>query len=278
MSDTGGGGFEGPAVGADLFCKLGENARDLRHFLFGKLDEAIIQINGFERLDENSGAGGAGGVHDTGNRAAIGGANGNDEALVAQGDVILAGRLSAGAQNGIERFLDFASRLSDAGADAFQMRRRVVANFTVGEHGAANGGEQVAEIGKGCGAFRETRVVCSLAFERLAHRVDGVHQGGDVEQFSTREDGRRNAEPCEPLLGVGERAETEFGAGAEIGDGFADECEFVIECGNVLRGRERKDGAPPRGTGGKAADDFFQPVEFEDLFCVTGHEGLKIEL
>ena len=43
--------------------QLVEDARDFGGFFFAKLHQAIIQLDGFERLDENGLARGAGGVH-----------------------------------------------------------------------------------------------------------------------------------------------------------------------------------------------------------------------
>ena len=136
-----------------MFGELGENAGDLGDFFFGELNEAIIQIDGFERLDENSLSRGAGSVDDARNGAAIAGANRNHEAIVAERDVVLAGGLAAGAKDAFERLLDFVARLSDAGANATQLWRSIVADFTIGENSAADGGEEVAKIGEGSPLF-----------------------------------------------------------------------------------------------------------------------------
>ena len=62
MRDFRGGGFERAAIGAHAIGQFRENAGDLDGFFFGKLHEPIIQIDGFERLDENSLSRGAGAV------------------------------------------------------------------------------------------------------------------------------------------------------------------------------------------------------------------------
>src|SRR4029077_657020 len=97
MGDSSGGRFQGAAIGADLFGQVGKDATDLRYFLFGKLNEAIVQIDSFERLDKHSLPCSAGSMDDAWNSAAITGANRNDEAIVAQRDVILTGRLATSA-------------------------------------------------------------------------------------------------------------------------------------------------------------------------------------
>src|SRR5580700_9424187 len=106
MGDSRGRGFERSAIGTDLFSELGENASDFRDFFFGELNEAIIQIDGFERLDENGLAGRAGSVDDAWNGAAIAGANRNDEAIVAERDVVFTNGFAACSKNAFERLLD----------------------------------------------------------------------------------------------------------------------------------------------------------------------------
>ena len=64
----GGGSLQRAAFGADAIGQLREDARDFDGFLFAELDEAIVEVDGFERLDKNSLAGGAGGVDDAGRR------------------------------------------------------------------------------------------------------------------------------------------------------------------------------------------------------------------
>ena len=102
-----------------MIRERGENAGDFGGFIFRELDEAIVEIDGLERLDENSLAGGAGGVDYAWDGAAIGSADGNYEAVVAERDVIVAGLVAAGAENRFEGFLNFFAGLGAGGADAF---------------------------------------------------------------------------------------------------------------------------------------------------------------
>src|SRR5580704_18676474 len=183
MGDSRGRGFERSAIGTDLFSELGENASDFRDFFFGELNEAIIQIDGFERLDENGLAGGAGSVDDARNGAAIAGANRNDEAIVAESDVVLAGRLTTCSKNTFERLLGFVARLSDARANAAQLWRSIVADFTIGKNRAADGGEEVTKICEDRRFFRQTRIFRGFSFECLPDAVGRVHQGSDIQQI-----------------------------------------------------------------------------------------------
>lgn len=75
------------------------------------------------------------------------------------------------------------------------------------------------------------------------------------------------------MFGVSKRTKAQVGAGAEVSDGFAGESEFCVESGCVLLRREGLSGATARGAGSEPTDDFFEPVEFEKLFCWTRHQG-----
>src|SRR5579864_7245083 len=149
MGDSRGRGLERSAIGTDLFRELGQNAGNLCDFFFGKLNQAIIEIDGFERLDEHRLPRSAGSMNHARNGAAIAGANRNDEAIIAERDVVLAGRLTTCSKNTFERLLDFVARLPDAGANAAQLRGGVIADFTIGKNRAADGGEEVTKICEG---------------------------------------------------------------------------------------------------------------------------------
>ena len=76
-------------------------------------------------------------------------------------------------------------------------------------------------------------------------------------------------EPPKPALGIGERAESELGAGAQISDCFADQRKFRSQERSTSVGDSSASScAPSRGARGKAADDFFQLVEFEKLLLL----------
>ena len=77
----------------------------------------------------------------------------------------------------------------------------------------------------------------------------------------------------QPGFRISERAETQLGAGTKIGNRFADQFEFGVECGNVLARLERLHGEMPGRAGGIARDDIFQAVKFQDLLRGAGHFG-----
>ena len=134
-----------------------EDSRDFRGLVLGKLHEPVVVLDGFKRLDENCLPRGAGGVHDALHLAPLGRAHRDDEAVVAQRDVIFAGVAAARAQHALERFLNRLARAAHAGANAFQFGRSVVADFSVGQDGAADGRRERTKIGDRAGARGEQR-------------------------------------------------------------------------------------------------------------------------
>ena len=142
MRDVRGCCLQRAAFGADAVSQLREDVRNFDGFFLAELDEAIVEVDGIERLDENGLAGGAGGVDDAGHLAAVAGANGDDEAVVTQRDVVFAYRLAAGAEDFLERLTDRRPRLDFSGANAPEVRRSIVADFTVGQYSATDGREQ----------------------------------------------------------------------------------------------------------------------------------------
>src|SRR5262249_45726140 len=118
FSDGCGSGFEGTADGAKAIGEFFENAEDFGGFVFGKLNELVVALDGFEGFHEDGLAGAAGAVNDTLNIAAMFGANGDDEAIVAKGDVIFAGFRLTRAEDLLQGSLDGISRLKNSSANA----------------------------------------------------------------------------------------------------------------------------------------------------------------
>src|ERR1700733_13213992 len=110
-----------------------------------RLFRSIVSI----RLDENGLPSCAGTVNDARNAAALRGANGNDEAIVAEGDVVVASLPATGPQDDFERFLDVVARLCARGANLLECGRSVVTDFAIRKDSFANGGREKAKIGEG---------------------------------------------------------------------------------------------------------------------------------
>ena len=108
-----------PEICAQALGELGEDSRNFRGLVLGKLHESVVVLDGFKRLDENRLPGRAGGVHDALHVSPLGRAHRDDEAVVAQRDVIFARVAAAGAQHALERFLNRFARAAHAGANPF---------------------------------------------------------------------------------------------------------------------------------------------------------------
>ena len=78
--------------------QLREDPRDLDQLFFGELDQAVIQIDSFERLDKHRLARGARSMHHAGNRAPVRRAHRNNESIASQRDVVFR-RRTAPRQN-----------------------------------------------------------------------------------------------------------------------------------------------------------------------------------
>ena len=135
-----------------------------------ELHQPIVDLDGFERLDEYRLAGGAGRMHHAVDRAALRRAHRNHVAVVAPRDVVLAAFVSAGAQNALERLVQILAGSRDAFANAAQLRRRIVADFAIGQNGPANRRRQESEIAQRAGAFGEQRKLSRRSRESFAQR------------------------------------------------------------------------------------------------------------
>jgi len=240
------------------------------------VDELVVQLDGFERLDEERLAGGAGAVDHAADFASGSGADGDDKAVVAERDVVFAGLFAAVAEELAQRFLDGVAGAGDLRADAAELGGSVVAQVTVGENRAADRGGKRTEVGERRGAGGEEGKFGRMLFEGETERGGGVKERGGVEKVGRRENGGGGVEPGEPGVRVGERAKTQFAPGAEPGDGFADVREGGVERGAVVGGRERFNSATAGRTGGLAADEVEQAAEFEKVESGAGRgDSLK---
>ena len=136
------GAFDkGMSVAADL---AGEGDKDAVNFFllfFEEADEFVVLLNGLKGLNVDSLAGGAGAVHDSRDAALELAANGNDEAVAADGDeVFLRGAFAYEfAQGRAERLLYGALLSLLLAADAIEFGRCVVGKVAVGKDFALDG-------------------------------------------------------------------------------------------------------------------------------------------
>ena len=99
---------DGIGVAAQAVGHLAQDAVDLAGLFLGQPHQLVVQVDGFERLDEQRVAAGAGAVDHAVQLAALPGDDRHHEALVADGDELLLqdAFFAVRFQEALERFLD----------------------------------------------------------------------------------------------------------------------------------------------------------------------------
>ena len=140
---------------------------DFGLLFFEEADEFVVLLDGFEGLDVDGLAGRTGAVDDAGDAALEFAADGNDEAVAADGDeVFLRGAFGGElAQGGAEGFFDDALLALLLAADAVELGRGVVGEGAVGLDLALDG-------------FGERALRTSRRARRRARRDRGVCRRG----------------------------------------------------------------------------------------------------
>ena len=173
---------DGIAVGAQARGHLHQDAVDLAHLLFGEADQFVVEIDGFQRLDEEGVAAGAGAVDDAIHLAPLPGDEGHHEALVADGDELLLqdAFVAVLLEEAFERFLNGLLLALDIAAQAVEGDAGVIGDAAVGQDLAVELAQQGAEFADGPGARAEQ----GKAFGAGGEIAFGV--GGHIEQGEER--------------------------------------------------------------------------------------------
>ena len=153
----------------------------------------------------------------------------------------------------------------------FELRRSIVADFSVGQNGAANRGEQdggnrrsAAARSARRGYFAASllnvwRTALTVSISEAASSNSRAREH-ERESPSRASHGSGSASEPKPSSEPARRYATASRTSANSASSAATSC-----CG-ASAWMARASGR----TGGVAADDFFQPVEFEELFCRDG--------
>ncbi len=120
---------DGVAVAAQAVGHLAQDAMHFAHLLFGEPHQFVVQVDGFERLDEQRVAAGAGAVDHAIELAALPGDHRHHEALVADGDELFLQHAFfavrfAGSARAIPEWTSSAARCRGAGGRARRWRGR----------------------------------------------------------------------------------------------------------------------------------------------------------
>ena len=121
---------------------------NLGEFFFQQADEFVVLLDGFEGLDEDGLAAGAGAVDYALHAALLLDFDGDDEAFAADGDefVLHGAAFGEAAQISAQRFLDGAALLFDFAADAGEFGRGFVFERAVGLDLVAERAQEFGEV------------------------------------------------------------------------------------------------------------------------------------
>jgi hypothetical protein len=127
---------DGFGVAAEAVRHFEQDAEDLARFLFAEPHQFVIEVDGFERLDEQRASARTGAVNDAFELAALAGDDRHDEALVAYGDELLLqdAFLAVGFEEAFERSLNGFLLALDIAADAPERHAGVVGHGAVGKN------------------------------------------------------------------------------------------------------------------------------------------------
>ncbi len=147
----------GVAIDSEAAGQLTQDAKHFAHFFFLQADEFVVEVDGFERFEEQGLAGGTGPVNDAGQFAALPGNHRHDKALVANGDVLFLQHafVAVGAQEALERFLNTLLLLFNLAAETMEVRAGAVENGSVGLNFALDFFEERAEVADARSALRK---------------------------------------------------------------------------------------------------------------------------
>ncbi len=256
-------------VRAQPLGQLRQNPRNFHQLFFGQLHQPVIQINRFQWLDEHRLPRRASPVHHAGYAAAIRSTHRNHETIIPQRDVILAARHAAGfaarPQNAFQRSPNRRAPLRNPRANPPQLRRSVVADFTIRQNRAANRGSQMPKICQRRRTPRKLRILCRISLKHLPQRIRNFQQRTRIQKFRNRQHGSGNRQPREPLLGIRKRPEAQLRPRAQISSRLPHQHEFRVEHRNIMLQCQCLDRSASGRTSRVPADNLFQLVKFQNL-------------
>ena len=275
--------IDGDEDGLGLLAEAGghfeEDAVDLALLVFEKADEFVVLLDGFEGLDEDGLAAGAGAVDDALDPALLLGFDGDDEAVATDGDQLILEGVAFGeaAEIAAQRILDGAALLFNLAADGGQGGRGIVVESSVGRELVGEVMQERSEILDGGAELLD-------GGPGLLHGLRGMDGGfaplggaiddeDGVAEFGGFESGSGDAGAEHELAGVDEAAEIEASAGAEEGTHLGGELLLAIDPGGVRGGGKGIDRLPAKLALAAAAHDFAEAIELQHGGAGVGKRG-----
>ena len=267
---------DGIGVAAQTVRHFEQDAVDFAGFLFAQPHQLVVEVDGFERLDEQGVPAGADAVDDAIELAALPGDHGHHEALVADGHEFFLEHafLAVRAQEPFERFLDGFLLALHVAADAGQRDAGVVGDAAVGQDLAFQVFQQGPEIADGLGAPPQPRKTLGRGGQQRLGVGGAVEQGEEVEDFLGFEAGAFDVKLLYGEFGIGKAVEIDAdgaasrgGAcgGAEVFDGLAGFRQVFGEARAVGVRLDFIELAPAERARDIAAEELAEGFEFEDF-------------
>src|ERR1051326_649160 len=147
------------AAGSQVLRELAQDAVHFALLFFAETYQLVVQVDGFERLDEQRVSGSTGPMNDAGDLALLPRHHRHNEAIVSNGDEIFLQRavLAVGAHETFERDLHLLLLLLDVAAHLVQHHTGVVRNGAVRKNLAAQLAKQWPQIGDVAGHGGDAR-------------------------------------------------------------------------------------------------------------------------
>ena len=256
-----------------------QNPMDLLAFLLLQGHDVVVDLDGAERLEEQTGSAAGAAVHDAGDGGAMLRPNHQDEPSGSFGHhpfLQVLGRVPP-AQVRLERAAQPVALSTQPIPQRAQPGAGVVDHLALGIDGRANGVDLLLERVCGVENGRERRIGSPRGLsERGADAVHRSQEAGQTEELQRLQGPSLHGQRGDRLSQVGRGVETEPGVGFEVGHSLAG----GRQRGGDLAGIGFRGAAGDRGGAQRrerqAADRGHDAIEFERLQGSVVHRGFRV--
>jgi len=172
---------------------------------------------------------------------------GNDPTKLPEANEMALGRIRQLAAHETGHTLGLAHNYASSIVDRASVMDYPPPVVTLGPDGAPDGRAERAKVAEGACAFgQQGEFRGGVAWKHFAQPRRGIDQRGYIQQLGGREDRARLLQPLHPGSRIGQRPETQFAAGAQIGHRFRDGRKLALEARAIGSERQRIRGAAAR--------------------------------